>query len=521
MADGARVSELERLRTGPTRLSAAEMTRSLNRLTAVQDLGAGGVDVMAVPAGRLAALAPVGMAAPTGALRQMPVTRRTATLLVTVRRLETQATDEVLDVFELLYTTKIEAKAERASVKERLVALSRLSRAAARLASSTRVLLGLDAAVDMTLVEVWAAIETVSDREQLAAAVAVVDDLAPGDEDDQGAKRAELVKRFATIRSFWAAMVEVMPLQAAEGGKAVLTAAEALPGLFGRKKVTVSEIDESLLAGSWRRLVLGGPDLEAGLADWRAYTLAVADAFHHALRRRDVFVLGAGRWGDPRAKLLSADEWAIEAPTVLEALQLPAEPKDHLDRLGRELDDAYRGVAARLPSNEPATIEDGRVHLGKLDAQGEPASLIELRRLVDAMMPRVDLPDLILEVHGWTGCLGAYTHLSEATARMDDLPLSVAACLVAEACNLGYTPVINRGHPALTRARLSYVDQNYVRAETHRGANAHLIEHQAGIDFGQSLGGGLVASADGMRFVVPVATVNAGPNPRYFGRGRG
>jgi TnpA family transposase len=35
------------------------------------------------------------------------------------------------------------------------------------------------------------------------------------------------------------------------------------------------------------------------------------------------------------------------------------------------------------------------------------------------------------------------------------------------------------------------------------------------------LGGDLVASVDGMRFVVPVATVNAGPNPRYFGRGRG
>ena len=30
-----------------------------------------------------------------------------------------------------------------------------------------------------------------------------------------------------------------------------------------------------------------------------------------------------------------------------------------------------------------------------------------------------------------------------------------------------------------------------------------------------------VASADGLRFVVPVRTLNAGPNPRYFGTGRG
>ncbi len=517
--EGNRVSELERLRVGPTRLSSAEMTRSLERLGAVRGLGAGAADLSVVPAGRLAALARYGMAAPAGALRQKSPPRRMATLLATLWRLETEAADEVLDVFELFYATKIEARAERASIKQRLAAMVRLARAAGRLAAGWRVVLGLQA--DMTLTQAWAAIEPVTGREQLVAALGVVDDLVPGDEDDQAAKRGELIKRFASLRSFWAAMVEGLPFQAAEGGKVVLAAAQALPGLFGRKKLTAAEIDESLLAGSWRRLVLQPDDLEAGLVDRRAYTLAVAESLYYALRRRDVFVAGAGRWGDPRAKLLSEEEWAAEAPTVLEALQLSAQPGGHLERLAQELDDAYRGVVARLPANEPASVEDGRVHLGKLAAQGEPASLVELRNLVGAMMPRVDLPELILEVHAWTGCLNAYTHLSEGSARMDDLDISVAACLVAEACNLGFTPVINRGHSALTRARLSYVDQNYLRAETHRRANAYLIEHQAGIDFAQALGGGLVASADGMRFVVPVATVNAGPNPRYFGRGRG
>ncbi|WP_346434319.1 Tn3 family transposase [Candidatus Protofrankia californiensis] len=32
-------------------------------------------------------------------------------------------------------------------------------------------------------------------------------------------------------------------------------------------------------------------------------------------------------------------------------------------------------------------------------------------------------------------------------------------------------------------------------------------------------GGGELASADGLRFVVPVRTINAGPNPKYFGKG--
>jgi TnpA family transposase len=137
------------------------------------------------------------------------------------------------------------------------------------------------------------------------------------------------------------------------------------------------------------------------------------------------------------------------------------------------------------------------------------------------MLPRVDLPELLLEVHAWTGYLDQFTHLSEAGARMDDLAVSVAAVLVAEACNVGLRPVLKAGVPALTRGRLSHVDQNYFRPETVGAANARLIEAQAEVAFARALGGGLVASVDGLRFVVPVATVNAAPNPRYFGMRRG
>jgi TnpA family transposase len=137
------------------------------------------------------------------------------------------------------------------------------------------------------------------------------------------------------------------------------------------------------------------------------------------------------------------------------------------------------------------------------------------------MLPRIDLPELLLEVHGWTGCLDEFTHLSETGARMDDLALSVAAVLVAEACNIGLHPAAKPGVPALRRDRLSHVDQNYIRAETIRAANGRLIKAQARIALADAWGGGLVASADGLRFVVPVATLNAGPNPRYFGLRRG
>lgn len=48
-----------------------------------------------------------------------------------------------------------------------------------------------------------------------------------------------------------------------------------------------------------------------------------------------------------------------------------------------------------------------------------------------------------------------------------------------------------------------------------------LVAAQSRIDLVNAWGGGEVACADGMRFVVPVRTVHAGPNPKYFGIGRG
>lgn len=73
----------------------------------------------------------------------------------------------------------------------------------------------------------------------------------------------------------------------------------------------------------------------------------------------------------------------------------------------------------------------------------------------------------------------------------------------------------------MKRDRLAWVDQNYVREDTLIAANAKLVAAQSRIDLAQAWGGGEVASADGLRFVVPVRTVHAGPNPKYFGTGRG
>jgi TnpA family transposase len=257
--------------------------------------------------------------------------------------------------------------------------------------------------------------------------------------------------------------------------------------------------------------------------DHKAYALGTLEALHEAMRGREVFVQPSERWSDPRAKLLSGSAWEAARPGVLRALGLSSDPEGYLSEARKRLDEAYRRVAEGLPDNAAVDVgaEGVSLDIARLDRLEEPASLQGLRSDLGAMVPKVGLPDLLLEVHAKTGFADEFDHVAEGGHRVPDLRKSVCAALLAEACNVGLEPLVDPSDPALTRSRLSWVQQNYVRDETLARANARLVDAQGEILIVSSWGGGEVASVDGLRFVVPVRTVNAGPNPRYFGRGRG
>ena len=198
---------------------------------------------------------------------------------------------------------------------------------------------------------------------------------------------------------------------------------------------------------------------------------------------------------------------------------------EELDALTTALDEAYRRASENLSRNAAVEVEhvDGRdtLKITGLDKLEEPASLLQLSDDVKALLPRVDLPEVILEIHHQTGFLDDFTHLSEGKARVNNLPVSLCAVLVAEACNIGVEPLARHDLPALTKSRLSWVQQNYIRSDTLIAANAKLVNYQSEIPLALEWGGGEVASADGLRFVVPVRTINARPNSKYFDTERG
>jgi TnpA family transposase len=511
VSEGARQSPLDRLRDGPFIQSGAEIIRAVARLEEVRALAANLPDVDRVSPGKVASLARFASAAKAQAVARLPGERRAATLLAFVRTLEASASDDVIDLFDTVSTSMF-ASADAKAKELRMRSIRDLDVAALRLRDASLVLLD-DNTPDA---EVRAAVFQLMRRDLMADAIERVTRLAEPADDSFF---AELRKGAGKLR-YAPALLRGLELDAAPAGRALLDAVEYLRVVHDGGK-RLAPAPTAFVPKAW----VAHLKTADGRLDLTGYRLAVLDGLRRALRRRDVFPMRSLRYADPRKGLLSGAAWEAARPAVCRTLGVSPSVDEELGRLAARLDLAWRETSERVPANPAVSIvraADGAdLSVEPLDKVEEPLSLVALRAAVNARLPRLDLPELILEVHARTGFADQFTHASEGGARAADVATSICAVLIAEATNTGFEPLIRAEVEALRRSRLSWVKQNYLRTDTLTAANAVLVAAQTSIELARAWGGGEVASADGLRFVVPVRTINAGPNPRYFGRERG
>ncbi len=510
--EGGHQSVLDRLRKGPFRRSAPELVRALDRIVEVRKLGISVAASHRLPPGRLQALARFANTAKAAVVQRLPETRRLATLVAFVLNLEATATDDALDLLDIL-VTEIFSDAARASDRARLRTIKDLDSAAIQLSQVCRLVLD-DALPDA---ELRPAIFTALERDALKAALSQVDSIVRPPED---VYYKELEDSYSRVRRFLPALLRTIEFGSTPAGQPLIEALHYLSRAEENGLPHAGDAPIQIVSRGWRRYVLDGDGF-----DKKAYIFCCLDRVRSALRRRDLFVAPSIRYADARLGLLSEAAWTASRQTISRSIGHSVSASETLKKLGQDLDETYRTVARNLPSNPLARVEEvnGKPDLvvTAIDKADEPDSLIKLREAVNARLPRVDLPEVLLEIAGRTSFISKFTHVSERESRMSDLATSISACLLADACNIGMEPLIRHDVPALRRTRLSWVSQNFIRNETLTEANACLVSEQNRIPLVRHWGGGEVASADGLRFVVPVRTLHSGPNPKYFGYERG
>lgn len=512
LSEGLRASHFERYRKGPVTISGPAFNAAVERYVELRAFGLEKLDFHNIPSSRLKSLARHAAVISMHKIARMANDKRIAILVAFVKTFETIALDDALDILDLLIGS-IATKARKIGQKKRLRSLADLDKSAIALADICALVLN-NKSSDNQLREV---IFSKISKTELAKNIAIVNELARPSNDRF---YNEMIEQYGRVRQFLPRLLKDIVFKAAPAGAALLEALNYLTEFASSHKQILDSPPLNIVNKPWKRLVF---DKENRVTK-KGYILCFLEKLQDALRRRDIYVENSDRWGDTREKLLQGEDWQINRTQVYRSLGHPTQSHDAVTKLTRQLDVTYKKVVTNFDSTSVRVDDSGKqasLTIPNLDKLDESPSLGLIRENVTALLPKIDLTELILEIHAHTGFADEFFHVSEANARVNDLSISICAVILAEACNIGLEPLIKNNIPALTRHRLSWVKQNYLRTETLILANARLVDYQSTLSLARKWGGGEVASADGMRFIAPVRTINAGPNKKYFGSSKG
>jgi len=226
---------------------------------------------------------------------------------------------------------------------------------------------------------------------------------------------------------------------------------------------------DGVVRAEWRDAVVD----DRGRVDRAAYELCVLGALRDALRRREVWVEGSGRWRDPEADLPA--DFDLHREVHYAAIRQPVDPTAFVTAQRQRLDAALTQLAEALRTGAAGgvgvTTRKGQVwiRVPRQQKQPEPATLDALKAEVVRRWGVIDLLDVLKDTDFLTDCTDAFTsvatreHLDRATLRK-----RLLLVLFALGTNVGIRRIVAAGDHGQTEAQLRRVRRWLVNRDNLR-----------------------------------------------------
>ena len=313
-------------------------------------------------------------------------------------------------------------------------------------------------------------------------------------------------------------MLQTLTFHAHGPDDTVLQAIEVIRALdrAPMRRPIPKEAPMSFVTEAWRPYIRE-PD---GTISRRYYELCTLWNLRSALRAGNIWVEHSRRYTDPDTYLIPPAEWPRWRPEVVRQTGTPSQGRARLEAREAELDGAMAQVERLLARKEShIRIEEDRLVLTPLEADPRPASADALAERITERLPRVSLPELLIEVDAWTQFSRHFVHAADATGLRSAVLPPFYASLLAHACNFG---VEQMAHVTdLAYDHLAWCTTWYLREETLKAAIIALVNYHHHLPLSQHWGSGILSSSDGQRFPVSGKTRHARRMPPPLGYGMG
>jgi hypothetical protein len=205
------------------------------------------------------------------------------------------------------------------------------------------------------------------------------------------------------------------------------------------------------------------------------YELCVLIALRDALRRREVYVQGAGRWKDPDEDL--PGDFEDNRDVHYAALAKPLDATEFTGSLRKRLDHALTRLDTALATGAAGGVRiitrqgSPWVNVPKLDKLPEPRNLGALKAEVERRWGTIDLLDILKDTAFITGFTDSFTSVASREV-LDRATLNRRLLLVlfALGTNMGIRQMAITGEHGVGEAELRHVRATYVTRENLRAA---------------------------------------------------
>ena len=477
-----RSSPLAWLRDMPESPSTGNLNELLDRLAYVRGIGLDPSIANLIHEHRFRQFVREGSVAPAFLLSDYSENRRRATMAAAILDLEIRLADAAIGMFDKLVGSLF-TRARRGQ-ERRYQSTTRDVGQLMRLFGQT--IDALTAARDGDADPVALVDNTVGWHRLLAARpqVEVLADLAGED------MLVAAAGKYATLRRFAPAFLDVFTFKASTGGKTLIKAVDLLRDLNQRNRRQVPDDAPMPFRGRrWRQLVR-----EGGTINRRLYEIAVLGTLRDSLRAGDVWVDGTRNYRRFDAYLLpkqQAEAAAADLPVDTDAARFLGSRAEELDR---RLTRFTRLL--RTGSLEGVSLVRGKLRISPLTANTPPEASALDRRL-DGLLPRVRITELLRDVAERTGFVSCFRDLR--SGREHDNPNAVLAAILADATNLGLERMANASQ-GVSYAQLAWTQNWYLSDENYHAALARIIDAHHAQPFTRYWGDGSASSSDGQFF---------------------
>jgi len=275
----------------------------------------------------------------------------------------------------------------------------------------------------------------------------------------------------------------------------------------GKRKVP-EDAPTSFISNRWRKYVFE----QDGAINKHYYELAAYTELKNKIRSGDVAVKGSRNYRDFDEYLVAKSDWDDKkAYSTKLAVSLCAD--EYLQERSEALQARLEWTSQNAGTLDGVAIGDDKIHVDKLE-KDTPEEAIALSEKLYKMLPKVKLPDLLIEVAGWTNFDRHFTHVATGNVAKGNEKAVLIAALMAMGTNIGLSKMADSS-PGITYRQMANTAQWRMYDDAMKRAQASLVNYQHGLFLSSYWGDGSTSSSDGMRVQVGVSSLYAEHNPHY------